>query len=97
MHIEYIIYNNTMTTLQKIQDIEAEMARTQKNKATNAHLGLLKAKLSKLKRELVDGTKGGGVGFLRGDNGRKELVFHSGEEQVLLEACAKLGGVCSKK
>ena len=51
-----------MTTLQKIQDIEAEMARTQKNKATNAHLGLLKAKLSKLKRELVDGTKGGGGG-----------------------------------
>ena len=51
-----------MTTLQKIQEIEAEMARTQKNKATNAHLGLLKAKLAKLKRELVDGTKGGGGG-----------------------------------
>jgi ribosome-interacting GTPase 1 len=29
------------------------MARTQKNKATNAHLGLLKAKLAKLRRELV--------------------------------------------
>ena len=51
-----------MTTLAKIQEIEEEMARTQKNKATNAHLGMLKAKLAKLKRELVDGTKGGGGG-----------------------------------
>ena len=30
---------------------EAEMARTQKNKATAKHLGILKAKLSKLKAE----------------------------------------------
>ena len=39
--------------VQKIQDIEHEMARTQKNKATSAHLGLLKAKLAKLKREVA--------------------------------------------
>ena len=53
-----------MTTAQKIADIEAEMARTQKNKATEGHLGLLKAKLAKLKRELIDGPggKGGGAG-----------------------------------
>ena len=31
-----------MSILQKIADIEAEMARTQKNKATSGHLGLLK-------------------------------------------------------
>ena len=31
-----------MSILQKIADIEAEMARTQKNKATAGHLGLLK-------------------------------------------------------
>ena len=49
-----------MSVLQKIADIELEIGRTQKNKATNAHLGMLKAKLAKLKRELVDGTKGGG-------------------------------------
>jgi len=49
--------------LQKIQDIETEMAKTQKNKATNAHLGLLKAKLAKLKASLVsESTKGGGGG-----------------------------------
>ena len=30
--------------------------------ATNSHLGMLKAKLAKLKRELVDGSSGGGGG-----------------------------------
>ena len=41
------------------------MERTQKNKATSYHLGLLKAKLAKLKRELIEpagGKKGGPVG-----------------------------------
>ena len=57
-----------MTTQQKIAEIEAEMERTQKNKATSYHLGLLKAKLAKLKRELIEGaTKKGcanvGEGF----------------------------------
>lgn len=64
-----------MSILQKIADIENEvgkitvfkqniqfqMARTQKNKATNAHLGILKAKLAKLRRELIT-PKGGGGG-----------------------------------
>lgn len=43
------------------------MARTQKNKATNYHLGQLKAKLAKLKRELLAGSSssggGSGIGF----------------------------------
>lgn len=39
-----------------------QMARTQKNKATAHHLGLLKAKLAKLKRELLDPVKGSGGG-----------------------------------
>ncbi|CAI7890698.1 unnamed protein product [Closterium sp. NIES-53] len=40
------------------------MARTQKNKATAHHLGLLKAKLAKLRREILtpSGGKGGGAG-----------------------------------
>jgi len=51
-----------MSVVQKIQDIEAEMARTQKNKATASHLGMLKARLAKLKRELITPKGGGGGG-----------------------------------
>lgn len=39
---------------EKIKSIEDEMARTQINKATEHHLGLLKAKIAKLKREQED-------------------------------------------
>ncbi|EPT02751.1 hypothetical protein FOMPIDRAFT_89436 [Fomitopsis schrenkii] len=56
-----------MTTVQKIKEVEDEMARTQKNKATSYHLGQLKAKLAKLRRELLGpqggGGGGGGIGF----------------------------------
>ena len=41
-----------MGIIEKIKEVEAEMARTQKNKATNYHLGQLKAKLAKLRTEL---------------------------------------------
>jgi small GTP-binding protein len=50
------------TTLARIADIEYEMSRTQTNKATSGHLGLLKAKLAKLKREVMEGPKGSGGG-----------------------------------
>ncbi|GFR43129.1 hypothetical protein Agub_g4142 [Astrephomene gubernaculifera] len=57
-----------MSVIQKIKEIEDEMARTQKNKATMGHLGVLKAKLAKLRRDLLEpssGAKGGpgGEGF----------------------------------
>lgn len=49
------------------------MARTQKNKATEGHLGLLKAKIAKLKKEILDsiskGKGGGGEGFEVAKNG----------------------------
>jgi len=54
------------TIADQIRDIQDEMNRTQKNKHTNFHLGKLKAKLSKLKRELLTPSSsggGGGVGF----------------------------------
>ncbi|ODQ59732.1 hypothetical protein WICANDRAFT_29866 [Wickerhamomyces anomalus NRRL Y-366-8] len=55
------------TTVEKIKAIEDEMAKTQKNKATSFHLGQLKAKLAKLRRELLtpsgSGGGGGGLGF----------------------------------
>ena len=51
------------TTEEKIKELEAEYARTQKNKQTEGHLGLLKAKMAKLRRELeTQGSKGGGGG-----------------------------------
>jgi len=53
------------TTLEKIKAVEDEMSKTQKNKATSAHLGMLKSKLAKLKRELIEESsksKGGGAG-----------------------------------
>ncbi|KAG2424175.1 hypothetical protein HXX76_014708 [Chlamydomonas incerta] len=50
-----------MGILEKIKEIELEMARTQKNKATEYHLGQLKARLAKLRTELqTPATKGGG-------------------------------------
>lgn len=55
-----------MGILEKIKEIEEEMARTQKNKATEYHLGQLKARLAKLRTELqAPATKGGpgGDGF----------------------------------
>jgi len=54
--------------MEKIKEIEAEMERTQDNKATNYHLDTLKAKLAKLRNEIlvesVGGAgSGGGEGF----------------------------------
>ncbi|KAI9818987.1 MAG: GTP-binding protein rbg1 [Phylliscum demangeonii] len=52
------------TTVEKIKEIELEMSKTQKNKATSFHLGQLKAKLAKLKRELLTpASSGGGAGI----------------------------------
>ena len=41
---------------ERIKAIEEEMARTQKNKATSYHLGLLKARIAKLRSELLLGS-----------------------------------------
>ncbi|QDZ20355.1 developmentally-regulated GTP-binding protein [Chloropicon primus] len=47
---------------EKIKEVEAEMARTQKNKATEYHLGQLKAKLAKLRTQLQTESSGGKAG-----------------------------------
>jgi len=56
-----------MGVLEQIAEIQKEMDRTQKNKATEHHLGRLKAKLAKLQSQLIEeaskSTGGGGVGF----------------------------------
>jgi len=48
--------------LERIKNIELEMARTQKNKATSTHLGSLKAKLCQLRRELLEPSTAGAGG-----------------------------------
>ena len=49
-----------MGVLERIKEIEFEMSRTQKNKATEGHLGLLKARMAKLKAQLLEPPKTGG-------------------------------------
>lgn len=46
-----------MGLIERIKEIEFEMSRTQKNKATEYHIGLLKAKLAKLRTELLEPPK----------------------------------------
>ena len=56
------------------------MAKTQKNKATSFHLGQLKAKLAKLKRELLTPTSSGGGGGCKSVGDLEHctgLTFHS--------------------
>lgn len=64
---------------EKIKSIQDEMARTQINKATEHHIGLLKAKIAKLKREQEENTaKKSGVksdGFDVRRSGDATVVF----------------------
>jgi ribosome-interacting GTPase 1 len=46
-----LIFDEAMYVLVFVE----QYARTQKNKATEHHLGLLKAKIAKLKRDLLEG------------------------------------------
>mmetsp|Transcript_43004 Transcript_43004/g.91445 ORF Transcript_43004/g.91445 Transcript_43004/m.91445 type:complete len:375 (-) Transcript_43004:288-1412(-) len=79
-----------MSNVQKqIEEIEAEMARTQKNKATNYHLGTLKAKLAKLRSELLNGPGGKSAGSK--DAGRGFDVTKSGDTRVGLVGFPSVG------
>ncbi|KAF4368946.1 hypothetical protein F8388_021558 [Cannabis sativa] len=79
-----------MGIIEKIKEIEAEMARTQKNKATEYHLGQLKAKIAKLRTQLLEppkGSSGGGDGFevTKFGHGRVALIgFPSVGKSTLL-------------
>jgi len=44
---------------EKIKELEDELARTQKNKATEYHIGIVKSKLAKLRREVISPSKHG--------------------------------------
>lgn len=86
-------------TLDKIKEIEAEMARTQKNKATSNHLGLLKAKLARLRRELlapVRSSGGGGEGFEVSKTGVARIGFVGFPSVGKSTFMSKLTGVYSE-
>ncbi|KAF9823290.1 hypothetical protein SFRURICE_019099 [Spodoptera frugiperda] len=74
-----------MGILEKISEIEKEIARTQKNKATEYHLGLLKAKLAKYRSQLLEPSKKGG------DKGEGFDVLKSGDARVALIGFPSVG------
>mmetsp|Transcript_7673 Transcript_7673/g.10978 ORF Transcript_7673/g.10978 Transcript_7673/m.10978 type:complete len:375 (+) Transcript_7673:124-1248(+) len=73
----------------KIDEIEAEMARTQKNKATNYHIGTLKAKLAKLRSELLNGPGGKASGTKNAERGFD--VTKSGDTRIGLVGFPSVG------
>ena len=77
------------TILEKIADIEAEMARTQKNKATAGHLGMLKAKLAKLRRELITPKSQGGSAAQESFE-----VAKTGDARIGFVGFPSVGGSC---
>jgi len=84
-----------MGILEKIAEIEREIARTQKNKATEYHLGTLKAKLAKYRTELLEptgkkGEKGEGFEVLKSGDARVAMIgFPSVGKSTLLSSITK--------
>ena len=67
-----------MGITEKIAEIEQQMSKTQKHKGTEHHLGMLKAKLAKLRELAESGTRGGsgaGKGFDVKKSGNATVVF----------------------
>ncbi|GAA6048086.1 hypothetical protein JCM3770_000184 [Rhodotorula araucariae] len=85
-----------MGILEKISDIELEMKRTQVNKATEYHVGLLKAKLARYRAELLEGSMpksskpGAGFDVSKSGYGRAVLIgFPSVGKSTLLSKVTK--------
>lgn len=66
-----------MGICEKIADIEAEIARTQKNKATEHHMGMLKAKLAKLRSELIEADSSGSGPKVEGFESKRVASNHA--------------------
>ena len=80
-----------MGITEKIKEIEEEIARTQKNKATEYHIGQLKAKLAKYRTQLLEpASKGGkseGFEVSRFGNARVSMIgFPSVGKSTLLSS-----------
>ncbi|MDH5400887.1 MAG: GTP-binding protein [Candidatus Heimdallarchaeota archaeon] len=76
-----------MSTFQdQIKELEDQIKRTKINKATEKHVGLLKAKIARLKREQQDRLMGGGSGGGDGYDVKK-----SGDSSVALIGLPSVG------
>ncbi|KAJ8905005.1 hypothetical protein NDN08_001517 [Rhodosorus marinus] len=73
---------------ERIKEIELEMSRTQKNKATEYHLGLLKSRLAKLRSQLLEGDSAGKGG---GGGDRDFEVVKYGDARVALVGFPSVG------
>lgn len=79
-----------MGVAEKIKEIEDEIARTQKNKATEYHLGLLRGKLARLRMELLEPSSkssrpGEGFDVMKSGDARVALIgFPSVGKSTLL-------------
>ncbi|KAI9807307.1 MAG: Ribosome-interacting GTPase 2 [Piccolia ochrophora] len=71
---------------ERIKEIEDEMRRTQKNKATEYHLGLLKGKLARLRAQLLEPAPGAGSGGGTGFD-----VSKSGDARIALVGFPSVG------
>ncbi|OAA67288.1 GTP-binding protein [Niveomyces insectorum RCEF 264] len=71
---------------EKIKEIEEEMRKTQKNKATEYHLGLLKGKLARLRAQLLEPGPGSGGGPGAGFD-----VSKSGDARIALVGFPSVG------
>lgn len=90
-----------MGIVERINEIEREIARTQKNKATEHHLGILKAKLAKYRQELLEpatkgGAKGEGFDVMKSGDARVALIgFPSVGKSTLLSSMTKTESVAA--
>ncbi len=64
-----------MTIEERIKEIEDEIKKTQKNKATEKHIGILKARISRLEIEEESHKKSGGYGFSVSKSGDATLAL----------------------
>ena len=81
-----------MGILEKLKELEAEYNRTQKNKATEYHLGQLKAKIAKLRTQLLEGSSAGGGG----PGSSPQRRGQARTKKLAAAACAEGGGSKSK-
>ncbi|XP_048759621.2 GATOR complex protein NPRL3-like [Ostrea edulis] len=90
-----------MGILEKIAEIEREISRTQKNKATEYHLGLLKAKLAKYRQQLLEPggkstSKGEGFDVMKSGDARVALIgFPSVGKSTLLGTLTSTKSECA--